>query len=446
VKKMYIKRTISLLLVLLLVFPAIGLATSSGSIISKVYFQDEAGNMVYVDYEAAINQSLEGDSSLYNQIVHYVGIAESRGRAIYLETNTGKILNYKLAMMDNLFRLEDIIQNVKYEVEDEIDYTHELKIVDGEPVIAPREVHANFRININGPEELELGQVASFSLRAYGDGNGNVDYRARYEYVLRGGDGRLEYFDGNSWRTIPLAGYLGPSSEFTLTPDWDLTTVLRFRPSQKGTYFLELRLIDLDNNTILAHAEHTLNVTGEDPVDFPEAVENVFVGKSPITNKTYANIEIKEEYVSVVKAVYVNNNLAYQMEDKPSQWRAEVPDGTRPEDLIGRIRVELEQQDQDPEEEPRVVATFHPLTMLPKFGYISVVVENVPGAAKFSVVYHLSDDDDGNEVIRETAIVNIGEQAGSLFYDPAQYDTVVIKVFDVNENLLHTFEDVVPVN
>ena len=69
-KKMYIKRTISLLLVLLLVFPAIGLATSSGSIISRVYFQDEAGNMVYVDYEAAINQSLEGDSSLYNQIVH----------------------------------------------------------------------------------------------------------------------------------------------------------------------------------------------------------------------------------------------------------------------------------------------------------------------------------------------------------------------------------------
>ena len=28
-----------------------------------------------------------------------------------------------------------------------------------------KEVHANFRININGPEELELGQVANFSLR-----------------------------------------------------------------------------------------------------------------------------------------------------------------------------------------------------------------------------------------------------------------------------------------
>ena len=73
--------------------------------------------------------------------------------------------------------------------------------------------------------------------------------------------------------------------------------------------------------------------------------------------------------------------------------------------------------------------------MLPNFGYISVEVKNVEGAAKFSVVYHLADDDDGTENIDETDIVNIGEEAGSLYYNPARYNTVDIKIYDVNENL-----------
>jgi len=443
-KKMYIKRTISLLLVLLLMFPVIGLASSGGSIISKVYFRDEAGNMVFADYEAAINQSFEGDNTLYNGIVHYVGIAEARGRAIYLETSSGKVLDYKLAMIDNLFRLEDIIGKAKYEVDHEIEYSHELRIVDGEPVIAPKTVHTHYRININGPVELEVGQVGNFNIRAFGDGKGNVNYRAKYEYAVSGGEGRLEYLDGNTWRQIPLTGFFGPASEFEITPNWDLTTNLRFIPSDNGTYTLDLRLIDLDNNVVLANARHTLTVTGETE-DFPAAVEEVIVGKSPITNKTYANIEIKEEYVSVVEAVYVYNRLAYQMEDKPSQWRAEVPDGTKAEDLIGKVRVVLEEQGgEDPVEEPRVIATYHQ-SFLPKFGYISIQVENLPAAAKFKVIYHLSDDDDGSQNIEETTIVNIGEEAGLVFYDPAQYDTIVIQVFDANENLLHTFEGVVPV-
>jgi len=83
-KRKYIKKTLSLLLVLLLIFPVISLAAES-TIISKIYFEDEEGNMVLVDYEAAINQALEGDSALYNAIRYYVGIAELRVKLYFLK-------------------------------------------------------------------------------------------------------------------------------------------------------------------------------------------------------------------------------------------------------------------------------------------------------------------------------------------------------------------------
>ncbi|HEY8363602.1 MAG TPA: Ig-like domain-containing protein [Tissierellaceae bacterium] len=533
-KRKYIKKTLSLLLALLLIFPVISLAAES-TIISKIYFEDEEGNMVLVDYEAAINQALEGDSALYNAIRYYVGIAELKGKAIFLETNSGKILDYKLALLDNLFRLEDIIDDERYEVDHEIEYTHELKIVDGEPGIVPKIVHTNYVVSITGPEELELGKTDNFDIRIYGDASGNVSYRARYEYEISGGEGTLEYFDGNDWRRIPLSGNF---EAFSLTPNWDETVRFRFTPNSLGEHEIEFYLVDIDEDRTLAEDKHqftviyrdvqlpelvsitpvegievefgtplevainrlpktttildskgithTVNLTWsidnydgnmpgiytatgsfdlppgvinprglelkvvttvrvlEQTIDLPDVIEEIIIWNSEITNKTYANIEIKEEYVNVVIAVYVDDFLAFQMVDKPSQWRIEVEEGTTVEDLIGRIRVELEGQE-DPQDEPSIIAVFHPHFLLPKFGYISVEVENVPGAAKFCVVYHLSDNEDGSQNIVETSIVNIEEQAGLLFYDPNQYDTIDIKIFDNDENLLHIFVDVVPI-
>ncbi len=537
-KKMYIRRLLSLLMVLLVVFPVLVSASSPSSIVKNVYFEDEAGNMVFVDYETAINQSLEGDHTLYNGIKHYVGIAEVKGKSIYLETNTKKILDFRLAMIDNLFRLEDIIGKTRYEVNQEIIWTHELKVVDGKAVIVERaeEKDSTYRININGPETLKLGETGNYDIRAYGDGKGNVNYRARYEYTIIGGTGKLEYRDGNNWREIPLSGYFGPSDGFTLTPDWDITTELRFTPAEEGRYSIELSLEDLDKNKVLADAEYDLIVTKlEEPLElvsitpvdgievevgtsevtakgllpqtttiidsknrshtvnlnwtienyngdiegdytaigrfelpegiqntanlelkveaivkvkapvvqpeFPIEVEEVFVGKSQITNKTYANIEIKQEYISVVEAVYLDDILAHNIEDKPSQWRIEVPEGTIAEDLKERLRVEVEES-VDPQPEPQIIATYHP-NFIPTFGKVSVQVQNIAGAAKFDVVYHLSDDKDGAVNITQTSIVNLNEQAGLIFYNTAQYDTVTIRIYDANEVLLHIFTDIV---
>lgn len=433
-KKSFVKRFLSLVLVILMVYPTIGLASNESDVVIKaVYFQDEDGNMVFVDYSRAIEESLEGDYALYNAVKHYVGIAEVKGRPVYLELFDGKVLDYKLAMLDNLFKLAEIIGKEKYEVNKEIKCTHELKIVDGKGAIV--EIDSKYTINIEGPKALELGETGSYDLRAYGDGKGSVNHRARYEYKITGGTGTLEYLDGDTWRDIPLSGYFGPNNGFTLTPDWDLRTKIRFTPANEGTYSIELALKDLDKNRTLADAEYTFTVTkpAEKPAElvsitpvsgievevgtteeavkellpktttikdskdnihtvnlvwtienynkdvegqykaigtfelpegiknsgglelkvettvkvfapvvepeWPVEVESVFVGQSQITENTYANIKIKDEYVSLVEAVYVDDELANNMEDDPSQWRIQVADGTEAEDLKGRISV-----------------------------------------------------------------------------------------------------------
>lgn len=438
--KVYIKKLLSLAMVLLLVFPVLGLASSPPDIaIKSVYFQDNNGNMVFIDYEEAIRQSLAGDHTLYNGIKHYVGIAEKKGKPIYIETNTGKVLDYRLAMLDNLFRLEDILGKGKYEVNKEIKCTHELKVVNGVAVIVEikKDVHSNYTIDIRGPRELEVGNTGNYNVRAYGDNTGNTSYRARYEYIITGGTGTLEYRDGNNWIRLPLSGCFGASNGFTLTPDWDVTTELRFTPAEQGTYYMEMSLIDLDGNKIISDAEYRFIVrTIEEPVnivritpvngitvdlgtslseaigllphtttiidskeisrtvslawtienyngdvegaykatgtfnlpeginnglgmelkveamvtvagpvipDWPIEVEGAFVGMSQITGNTYTNIEIKEEYISNIKAVYVDGNLANNMGEQPSQWRIEVEEGTTVESLKRRISVTLKE-------------------------------------------------------------------------------------------------------
>ena len=538
-KKVYIKRLLSLMMVLLLVFPVLVSASSSSSIIKKVYFKDEAGDMVFVDYEAAINQSLEGDNSLYNGIKHYVGIAEAKGRPIYLETDTGKIIDFKLAMIDNLFRLEDVIENTEYEVDHEIEYSHELKIVGGEPVIDPIESHTNYTIDIYGPETLKVGEIGNFDVRAYGDGEGNVNYRARYEYRIAGGAGILEYLDGNSWREIPLSGSFGPTDGFTLTPDWDVTTSLKFTPTAEGTYSVNLTLKDLDENKTLADADHILRVTkvveivelvsitpvsgieveagtseeiaigllpqtttiidskdrvhtvdlswtmetydgniaedytaigrfdlpegiqnsaglelkveaivtvGQLPdLEWPIEVEDVTVGKSQITNRTYANIDIKNEYISLVEKVYVDNTLANNIEDRPSQWRIEVEDGTIAEDLKARVRVEAEETENpvDPENPNATVAVevLNASDFIPALLKLKVIVENIPNSAKYDVVYQLSGGAQSN-----TNMYDLGTwTTEAIFFNPRTItDKITVRIYDATgTNLLHTFTDVV---
>jgi len=438
-KKIYFKRILSLVMVMLLVFPVLVSASSPSSVIKKIYFQDEAGNMVFANYEEAINQSINGNNTLYNGIIHHVGIAEAKGKSLYLETNTQKILDFKLAMMDNSFRLEQIIDNPKYKISHEITWTHELKVVEGKVVIAPKTVDTSYTINIVGPKTLKISEKGNFDVRAYGDGKGNKNYTAKYDYKITGGTGKLEYLDGSNWREIPLSGCFGPNNGFTLTPNWDATTKLRFTPNIEGTYSLDFTLKDLDANKTLANAGHILTVSNI--LNWPIEVENVFVGKSLITNKTYANIEIKAGYISLVKKVYVDNILANNMVEKPSQWRIEVQDGTTVEQLRGRVNVGTE----NPLPGAKVnVEVRNSSDFLPALIQLKVGVQNIPNSAKYDVVYQLSGGEGSN-----TAKFDLGTwTTESIFFNPKTItDKITVRIYDASGDvLLHTFTDVVIVN
>lgn len=93
---------------------------------------------------------------------------------------------------------------------------------------------------------------------------------------------------------------------------------------------------------------------------------------------------------------------------------------------------------------PAIVSTFNK-SFLDNFGNISVEVQNIEGAAKFDVVYHLSDNPDGSDNIKESIIADINQKSELIFYDPSQHNTITVRIYDINNNLLHTFKDVIPV-
>ena len=93
---------------------------------------------------------------------------------------------------------------------------------------------------------------------------------------------------------------------------------------------------------------------------------------------------------------------------------------------------------------PTIIALFYK-SFMANFGNIAIQVQNIEGAAKFRVVYNLSNNSDGSENIKESTIVGINQRSELLFYDPIQHSTITIKIYDANNNLIYTFVGVTPV-
>ena len=98
----------------------------------------------------------------------------------------------------------------------------------------------------------------------------------------------------------------------------------------------------------------------------------------------------------------------------------------------------------DPVEEPRVIVEVrNPSILMPFMIQLKVEAENILNTAKYDVVYQLSGSEEAN-----TAIFDLGTWSKeSFFFNPRTItDKVTIRIYDVEENLLYTFEDVVLVN
>lgn len=504
-KKIYSKKLLSILIVTLLIFTSLVFASSESIEIVKVYFEDDDGHMVYVDYEEAINQSMQGNDTLYKAVKYYVGKAEEKGRAIYVETKDGVILDYKQAMIDNLFKLKDIIGNERYIVDHEIDYTHELKIVDGEARIVEisEEVYIVKIYDVEGIE-VELGTTKEAAMEKLPettkieDNKGNI-YRVKLNWSI-------ENYDGNTEGTYIAIGTFklpeGVENKNNLELKVRTTVkVVAPEPEPEPAYIvsiepvegievefgtsLEAAIEQLPNTTNITDSKgntHTVtlnwNIEGYDGgvagvydavgtfelpegienkddlelkvkttvtvkekvvEDFPEEVESVTVGASEITGNTYANVNIKKEYVEDIKSVLINGKEANQIKGSSFQWRIKVDDGTTVDDLKGKITVILVDE---PETEPEIKATYHPTAAIPTFGRVSVEVDNLDEAVKFRVVYNLSDNEDKSENVEKTDLVPIGEQSGLIFYDSEQYKTVKIRIYNGDNKQIYEFKDV----
>ena len=414
--KIYVKKLLSLVIVLLLIFPTIGLASSDVRI-KSVYFQNEDGNMVFVNYEEAIRQSLAEDYTLYNAIKKYVGIAETKGRPLYLETNTGKLLDYGKAMADNLFTLQEIIGKEKYEVKGKIEFTHELKVVDGKAVIIKKGEEPD-------PDVVELvsvTQVDDITVK-FGTTKREALGLLQSTTTIKDSKGSIHTVDLR-WKVKDYDG--NQNGKYNATGKFDLPE------GMKNSAKLELEVKALV--TVLA--------SETDPgSDWPIEVKDVFVGTSQITNNTYANIEIKVEYVSVVDAVYLDGELANNIEGQLSQWRVIVKDGTTLEDLKGKISVTVE----DKVEKDIVSTEFNKDSLLGEgFGLGKFVVsislpDNYNDVTQYAVKYTVGTS---NTTVT-TNMVALGNSPGELIQHIEGINIVSVILYDSNGSEIATIVDV----
>ena len=314
-KNFFAKKCISLMMAILMILSTIGVANAEAhnALIKSIIFEDDNGNMVFVDYAAAIEQSIEGNNELYNAIKNYVGIAEEKGRPIYLERVNGEFLDYAKALSDNLSRLIDIIDNEKYKVDEKIKFTHELWIDDnGEAVITDPEEKSTELISITPVDGIEVEIGTS-------------------EDIVK--------------ERLPKTTTIKDSKDRTHTVDldWNIENYNKDAIGEykaTGTFTLPKGVVNKQGKALEVEALVKVFKPIEEP-DFPIEVDEVFIIESEITGNTYANINIKEEFVLLVESVNVDGKLANKMEENQAQWRIKVDAGTTVDDLKGKVSVSL---------------------------------------------------------------------------------------------------------
>lgn len=75
---------------------------------------------------------------------------------------------------------------------------------------------------------------------------------------------------------------------------------------------------------------------------------------------------------------------------------------------------------------------------------ISVKVNNIIGASKFDVVFYTNDNNKPIEMVTETK-ANINEESEAIWYDIEFRNTITIRIYDANDQLIYTFENIIPI-
>ncbi|WMM26778.1 S-layer homology domain-containing protein [Tissierella sp. MB52-C2] len=198
---------------------------------------------------------------------------------------------------------------------------------------------------------------------------------------------------------------------------------------------VEVNFVSKEGEKIEKIAKGRINITMEDPdpVVDKRALEEAIAEAMAKNEDDYTEESWRDFVLALDRAIEVNEDEDVTQEEVTAAlW-----------ELNDAISALVEKEGPvDPVEEPRVIVEVRNASPIlpPALIHLKVEVEDIFNAAKYDVVYQLSGGEE-----RNTSIFDLGTwSTESFFFNPRTItDKVTIRIYDVDENLLYAFEDVV---
>ncbi|AEG13899.1 hypothetical protein Desku_0264 [Desulfofundulus kuznetsovii DSM 6115] len=287
-------RVLALTLALVFMFSAVAFAATP----SIIFYQNAAGQIVQVDYQKAMDQAAAGNTALLQELKRAYIDAQDNFRPIVVKNDDGSVVDWSKALKDKK-PYQQVVADDNYkgteprpDVELVVDETG--KAVE-KPVAKP------------WPAEMEGLPLISYSdltQKTYATITIKAEYVDKVTAVTIAGKAAVQQPDRSKWRAEVPAGTTAES---------------------------------LAGKIVITVQEPPA------PGQWPEQMEGLpLISYSDLTQKTYATITIKAEYVDKVTAVTIAGKAAVQQPDR-SKWRAEVPAGTTAESLAGKIVITVQE-------------------------------------------------------------------------------------------------------
>ncbi|WP_338826039.1 hypothetical protein MTBGP_02540 [Moorella thermoacetica] len=289
-------RVLALTLALAFMFSAVALAATP----SIIFYQNAAGQMVQVDYQKAMDQAAAGNTALLEELKKAYIDAQDNFRAIAVKNDDGSVVDWSKALKD---------KKPYHQVVADDNYKGTEPKPDVELVVDETGKAVEKPVATQWPEQMEGQPLISFSdltQKTYATITIKAEYVDKVTAVTIAGKAASKLqSEPNKWRAEVPAG----------------TTA----ESLAGQ-------IQITVQETPASGQWPAEMEGQPLISF-----------SDLTQKTYATITIKAEYVDKVTAVTIAGKAASKLQSEPNKWRAEVPAGTTAESLAGQIQITVQE-------------------------------------------------------------------------------------------------------
>lgn len=274
---MILKKTISILLITLMIFGSIGVVASdtSNQVQKGINLENQMGvsNLLTKPNEVEIINN----ENLINQ-----NIDESSNQVVSDNENT------QVVELINHFKDAKVKEHKKVK----ITKPQKPNNPQGPPTNPNLPIYSKYVITTTMADEANIGEWLEFQATISGDGTGKKSNSAIYIYEISGGAGVLQYNNDGQWVSLEMSGKLRNDGGFELTPDWNETLQFRFMPTQESTYTVSISL-DTVNNERIASATDSIKskvfyqITGR--ILTPEGAQPIEITKFQLVSMSTGN-------------------------------------------------------------------------------------------------------------------------------------------------------------